>query len=133
MTRLTKRLTAGIAGAFATMLVIVVAAAPAHAGRTSGSCSVGNYFGRGDTWYTYTGGYDYVDYFEYTQQNGGPATDVRITHHAGSSIVYQWSDGAIAHFNWESHNPSQTVRTSGSDSTRTVFRFAFDQFGPDPI
>jgi hypothetical protein len=127
------RLTAGLAGLFAAVLVIVGAAVPAQAGYASGQCSVGNYFGRGNTWYTYTGGYDYVDVFEYTQQYGGSATDVRITHHGSSSgKVYDWSDASIAHFNWESHDPPVTVRTAGSESTRTVFKFFFDQFGPDP-
>jgi hypothetical protein len=133
MNRITKTVTALAAAAMATAVVVLGPAAPANAGHTFAICSVGsNYSGRGEVWYTYTGGYDYIDYYEYTQQNGGPATDVRISQYAGTTLVYQWSDAAIPSFAWESHNPSATVRMAGSASSYTLFRFAFDQFLDDP-
>ncbi|WP_117214965.1 hypothetical protein [Allorhizocola rhizosphaerae] len=134
MSRLTKRVTALAAAALATAVIILGPGAPANAADRSATCSVGsNYFGRGDVWYTYTGGYDYIDYYEYTQQNGGPKTDVRIQQYSDSTIIYQWVDDAIPHYAWESHNPSQTVRIIGSAAAKTLFRFAFDQFFDDPI
>ncbi|MEN3306035.1 MAG: hypothetical protein V7603_2237 [Micromonosporaceae bacterium] len=110
----------------ATVAALLVGVSPASATLKAASCSVNEggvtYHGAGWTYYHYTGVYDIIDYFEYTQDHGGNQTNVDIAQYD-----YSWGNGNVIGGRILTHYPTRTIAIPGSVSTATNYGFVFDR------
>lgn len=131
----TRTLRAAFALALAAlMLTPGVASAASRNAHCQTTVDIGTYHGYGWTYYHYSGGYDYIDYFQYQIQANS------ITSH-NNVTVQQMLDSIQADtelYRWDSpdnrwtgtlytHYPTRTVRIAGSDDTHSTYHFIFDR------
>jgi hypothetical protein len=120
-----KRTLAIAAATVAAVMGVLVNAAPASADWRQGQCNAGSgWDGYGRTYYSYSGGYDYVSSFRYWFTQGGNQSDIYI-YQINEGYTYERHD-VYADTTWE-HFPTRTVRIPGSTDTATRYRFIFDK------
>jgi hypothetical protein len=119
------------------VMVAIVSAGVAGARTVIASCENGTYSGVGWTTYHYSGGNDYIDYYEYVQRRGGSQSDVGIQqmrdiNNDFDRILHSWNRSNLASGRIYTFNPAGSPAVPGSYRTYTRFHFIFDRPYTDP-
>jgi hypothetical protein len=131
----TRTLRAAFALALAVLILTPgVASAASQSAHCQRDVQGGPYHGYGWTYYHYSGGYDYIDYFRY--QITAPALTKHNNVHVQQMLNSWQADTELYRWNspddrWTgtvyTHYPTRTVRIAGSSDTHSTYHFIFDR------
>lgn len=140
-TEVSRRWIAALTGAalISALVLLPVSSATAY-DRVGGVCRKNASVADFGTYYTLTGGYNQVSWFEWYLQNWnglGNKSNVNIRHYrnvvnAPDQVVYSWnSPDSQRPYVWTSHFPYTYAETRDGAWAHTNFRFIFDNWGND--
>lgn len=128
----------GVAARRSVVLIVTAAAStalsvtPASAATSPGSCSNGEYYANYSVSYHNSGGYDYIDSYNWTIGKGGSHNNIeaRTKHHKsfGDDPVYDtWLSGDNIKTGDGSHPVDDGVTVPANEEMYVEFKFIFDR------